>query len=433
MILEHNGKRLAFGLNWKSRFSEGDVHADARNAKSKFFWHGDKAVYIGMLPEGEVKKKQKSPLYAGVIALLQRYPDIPNLIVVLAIPESEAEFPDGAFVVCGIHQSRPHSAFDKIVSSKDEVLELLISFKELCGGHGFGLYGDVKLSGITPATFDDLHKGADQNALMRKTKSALVNPLVSGAAGIIVISAVIFGYNTYSKHQRAEAKRIAKSAQKNSQQLYEEELNIRRQDPIVLAANVHTILAPLREMTFSLGGWSMKKATCNLVPEKQMVCAFDYQREEGSPATYETFLGSSKQQFSAVEFSGRTIKAVKIFAGLPFTKQGEAIDAAKTQRDSIIEFGSTLQRLERFGKHKRDEFQPFAIVPGMNAAELTRPAISTAAWEFTTPFRNTKELAALPSYITVTQLDITYTDKPSYDLDTSLAMVKIAGNVVAKP
>lgn len=452
MIIEHNGKRFVFGMNWKSRLSEGDVHGDARAAKSKYFWYADKAVYFGTVPEEEVKKKLKSPvsaragalqhsfkkklkspLYAGAVALQHRFTDVPNLVMVLAVPKGGADHPEGGYIVCGIHQGRPRSGYDKIVKTEAEVSEMLKAFKVMCGSPGFELYGDVKISGIVAASMDDVHKGADQTALMRKTRSAMVNPLAFGVGAGILIALLAVGYSEYSKYKRVEAQRIATAAQKNSQQLYDEELAARRLDGAVLAQSVNTVLTPLREMEFFLGGWPLSRGLCNLGADKTMACSFDYQRPQGSKATYETFLAAAKQQFDAVEFVGATIKASKTFKTVPFTEQGKAIDAAKTQREEVIQFGSILQRLERLGKQTRGEFQPFGIPPGASAGELTSPPISAATWEFTTPFRNMNELATFPGYATIAAIEVAYTDTPSYELDSSLAMVKVTGKIFSKP
>ena len=432
MIIEHNGKRLAFGMHWKSRLAEGDVHGDARAAKSKYFWYADKAVYFGVLAEDEEKKKQKLPLYAGAVALLHRYPDVPNLVLVLAIPKGSPDYPDGGFIVCGIHQNRPRSGYDKIVKTEVEVSDLLKSFKTLCGIPGFELYGDVRLSAIQAASMDDVHKGADQTALLRKTKSALVNPLAFAAVGIVVIAAGGYAYHAYSGYKKAEAQRVAMAAQKNSQQLYNEELAVRRLDGVVLAKDVHGVISPIRAMTFSLGGWALTKATCNLPPVKHMACTFEYARRPESKATYESFVAAAKQ-FDSLEFAGETIKAVKTFKAVPFTQLGQAIDAAKTQRDEVIEFGSDLQRLDRLGKPKREEFVAFAMPPGANEGELTTPPITTAGWEFSTPLRNMKQLATFPGYATVSQLVVTFTDKPIYEHGQSLAMVTASGKIFSKP
>lgn len=432
MIIEHNGKKLAFGLNWRSRVSEGDVHGDARAAKSKYFWYADNAVYFGTLPEGENKKGLRSPLYAGAVALLHRYPDVPNLAMVLQIPESNPDYPDGAYIVCCVHQSRPHSGYDKVIASKEEVTETLIAFKTLCGSSGFEFYGDVQLSGITAATFDDLHSGADQTALMRKTKSAIINPLVACLSLAIVISAGAFGYNAYSNFKKAEAQRIALATQKNAQQRYDEELAARRLDATVLAKDMDKVLKPLRQMAFSLGGWPLRKSTCNLTSDRNMVCLFEYVRPERSKATYETFLAAAATQFDNVEFAGRVIKASKTHKAIPFTDLGTVIDAAKPQRGEIIEFVSILQRLERQGKHKRDEFEPIALPPGVTTGELTSPPVTAANWEFVSPLRNMKELTAFPGYATISQLTVTHTDQPAYEHDLSLVMVTATGKIFSK-
>lgn len=432
MIIEYNGKSIAFGMQWKSRLSEGDVHRDARAAKSRYFWYADKAVYFGVLPELDAKRKLKLPLYSAAVALLHRFPDVPNLVMVLAIPKGDPVCPEGGFIVCGIHQSRPRSGYDVVLQTEVQVSELLKNFQHLCGTASFKLYGNVRLGGIEAATMDDVHKGAEQAAILRKTKSAMVNSMAFAAVGTVVISAAVYGYHTYSTYKKAEAHRLALASQKNSQQLYNEELAARRHDAIVLARDVHGMLAPLREMSFSIGGWALSKGTCTVQAEKIMACSFEYMRRPDSKGTYETFVAAAKG-FDGVEFSGDTIKASKNFKSLPFAEQGKAIDAAKTQRDDVIEFGSNLQRLSQFGRSKRDEFQNFAIPPGAAAAELTTPPITVAAWEFTTPFRNMKHLATFPGYATVSQLVVTYTDKPAYEASQSLAMVTVTGKVFSKP
>lgn len=425
MIFDVNGKRIAFGMQWKSRLSEGDVHRDARAAKSRYFWHADKAFYYGVLAETDSKQKLKAPLYSGAIALMHRYQDIPNLMLVLEIPA-------GGYIVCGIHQGRPRQGSDTIVQTQVEVSELLQEFKILCGGQSFQLLGDVHLGGIERATMEDVLAGVDPSAQLRSTRSALVNPLAFVAVGSVVVIAGTYAYNSYSAYKNAEAHRVAMAAQKNSQQLYVEELAARRQDGVILAKDVSSALAPLRAMSYSRGGWSLTKATCNLPPERQMVCTFEYLRRPEGRGTYETFVAVAKD-FDNVEFAGEMIKAMKIFKALPFVDQGKAIDAGRTQREEIIEFGSDLQRISHLGKSKRDEFQPFAVPPSANASELTAPPIAVAGWELVGPFRNMKHLVEFPDYAIVSQLIVTYSDKPIYETDRSMATASVVGKVFSKP
>ena len=434
MIIEVDGKRIAFGMQWRSRLSEGDVHGDARAAKSRYFWYADKAFYFGVLPESDAKVKLKAPLYAGAVALVHRYPDVQNLVMVLEIPKGKPDLPNGGYIVCGIHTSRPRNNFDEIVTTEDEVTELLKKFQHLCGAHSFKLYGDVHLGGIEPGSMEDVVKGIDQAAVLRKTKSAMVNPLAFASVGVIVIGAGIYGYNAYGNYKRAEAQKLAAAAQKNSQQIYTEELAARRLDGTVLARDVNVILTPLRAMTLSKGGWTLSKATCTLPPQKQMACAFDYARKAESKATYATFLAAAgAKEFDNVEFVGEAIKATKVLTGLAFSEHGKAIDAGKLQRDETVEFGSALQLIDRFGKTKREPFQPFAVPPTANVGELTSPPVMAAGWEFIGPFRNLTRFASFPPYATISQLAVTYTDKPAYEQAQSLAMVTVSGKIFSKP
>jgi hypothetical protein len=424
MIFDVDGKRIAFGMQWKSRLSEGNVHRDARAAKSRYFWHAEKAFYFGVLGESDAKVKLKAPLYSGAIALLHRFPDVPNLMIVLALAE-------GGFLVCGIHQGRPRQGCDAVVQTQLDVSAMLGEFKILCGTQSFKLYGDVHIGGIERATMADVLIGAEQAALLRKTQSAIVNPIAFLAVGAVVVGAGLYGYQSYSAYKKAEAQRLELASKKNSQQLYLEELAIRRRGAAILARNVESTLAPLRAMTMSVGGWRLAKATCNLPAEKQMVCTFDYSRRPGSKGTFETFVAVAKE-FDHVEFVGENIQATKIYKTLPFVEMGKAIDAAKTQREEVIEFGSSLQRIGHLGKPKREEFQPFGLPATANLGELTSGPVMSAKWEFVGPFRNAKLLFSFPEYAVINQLGVTYTDMPAYEANQSLAMVTVSGQIFSK-
>jgi len=428
MIITANGRQIVFGMNWKARLSEGDLHGDARDVKARYFWHGSKAHSFGVLTEQDSKRKVKGPLYSGAIALLNRYPDVPNLVMVLAIPEAAG----GGFIVCGIHQGRPRHGSDAVVKTEAEVSDLLTEFQAACNHQSFKLYGDVKIGGIEAAAMDDVLRGADQTAQLRKTRSAMANPIALLAAGTVILGAGAFALHSYTAYKKAEALRLLMAAQNNSQQLYTEELAARRQDATILVRDLQGALAPLRAMSYSLGGWGLSTATCTLPPEKQMVCTFEYVRRPESRGTYETFVAAAKQ-FDNLEFAGETIRATKIFKALPFVDQGRAIDAGKTQHEEIIEFGSSLQRIAHLGESKRDEYQAYALPPGASVGELTSPPITAAGWQFTGPFRDMKHLADFPAYATVSQLLVTYTDKPAYEAGRSMAMVTVAGKIFAKP
>jgi hypothetical protein len=429
MIFEVNGKRIVFGMQWKSLLSETDVHRSARAVKSPYLWHGEKAFYYGVLSDDDKKAKLKSPMYSGAIALMSSFPDVANLMIVLEIPDGKG------FIVCGIHEGRPRNGSDAIVATPEEADALLKEFARVCGSQGFKLYGNVAaIGGITPATMADIVAAADDVARLRRVKSALVSPLVFAGYASIVLAAGWYGYHTYSKYKAAEAARKAMAQQKNSQQLYMEEYVARRADATVAARAVSSIVAPIRHMTLSVGGWPMNKATCNAAPEKRVVCTFVYARKADSQATYQTFASAAASLgFENVDYAGDTIKALKGFKSETFIEQGKAVDAAKTQHDETIEFGSLLQRAAHLGKTTLENYQPFAVPPTANIGELTTQPFGVAAWEFDGPLRSTRALADFPDYATVSQVEVTLTDKPAFDLKQSMAMVKVTGKAFSKP
>lgn len=427
MIFDVSGKRIVFGMQWETRLSEGDVHAKARAAKSPYVWAQEKAFYYGVLNEGDRKGKLRTPLYAGAVVLQHRYPDEPNLMLVLEIPG------DGGFIACGLHQGRPRNGCDVVVKDRAELDSLLVEFKKICGGSSFKLYGDVRIGGIEPASMADIVAAIDGTAQLRRVKSALVNPLAFAATGTAAVLVVSYGIHLYTQYRNAEAQRVAMAAQKSSQAMYNEELGARRKDAALYARSVAQMIAPVRGMSMSLGGWPLAKATCNVPIERQIVCTYDYTRREDSPATYKTFVDAAGKTFDGVEMAGNTIKATKAYKGMAFIDQGNAIDAAKIQRDETIEFGSELQRLAAFGKGKLEDPIPFALPPTAIAGELTSPPVGAAKWEFTGPVRSLQGLQSFPDYATISKVVITFTDKPAYGRKESMAMATVNGTIFSKP
>lgn len=426
MIFDVSGKRIVFGMEWGALLSEADVHKLAREAKSPFVWSQDKAFFYGVLNAKDRQEKLKAPIYSGAMALQHRFHEVPNLMLAL-------EVPDGSFIACGIHQSRPRSGFDMVLPDQAALEALIKKFKELCKGDSFKLIGDAKVPGIERVTMADIVESVDNTAQLRRVKSALVNPI----AAILVGSAIVVGggylWHMYSKYRAAEAQRIAMAAQKTSQTLYAEELAARRNDAALPAQSVAEILNPIRAMQPSLGGWPLSEAMCNVSIEKQFVCTFEYRRREDSSATYKSFVDAAGKAFDSTEFVGNLVKGTKQYKSPAFIIQGKVLDAAKGQRDETIEFGSELQRFAKFGKAKIEGYQPFAVPPNAIVGELTTPPFGAANWEFAGPVRSLKGFAAFPEYSTISKVVVVLGDKPAYGMQESIGMVTVTGRIFSKP
>lgn len=426
MIFDVSGKRIVFGMLWETRLSDGDVHAKARAAKSPYVWAQEKAFFYGVLNDSDRKEKLRKPLYSGAIVLQHHFPDVANVMLVL-------EIPGGGYIACGLHQGRPRNGCDVVAKDRAELDLLLSEFKKLCGIASFKIYGDVHIGGIEPETMENIVNSIDPSAQLRRVKSALVNPLAFAAGGTVIVLAASYGMHWYSEYRHAEAQRLAMAAQKSSQSIYNEELSARRMDAVLHARSIGEMLAPIRGLARSIGGWPFGKATCNVTVEKQVVCSYEYTRSEESHATNKTFVDAAGKAFDSIEMAGNTITAVKAYKAVPFIEQGKAIDAARTRREETIEFGSSLQRLSTLGKPKLDDHLPFALPPTAIAGELTSPPVGAAKWEFSGPVRSLKGLKDFPDYATISHVVVTFTDKPSYDLKQSMGMATVSGMIFSKP
>jgi hypothetical protein len=426
MIYDVSGKRIVFGMVWETRLSDVDVHKKARAAKSPYLWTQDKAINYGLLNDADREEKLRKPLYSGAVVLQHRYPDVQNLMLVLAVP-------DGTFIACGLHQGRPRTAFDTIVPNKEALTSLLASFRTLCGGSSFKLYGDAGIPAIEHTTMADIIASADANAQLRRVKSALVNPLAATAGSVAVLAALGYGYHAFSQYRAAEAQRAALASQKSSQTLYAEELTARRNDAALPARSIFEAFSLVRAMTMSMGGWTLTKSTCNVSIEKQLVCTYAYKRGENRLATNRTFVAAAGKFFDNIEFSGDGITGTKQYKLGSLGTKAAAIDAAKSQREEAIEFGSELQRLSVFGKTQLKEAQPFAVPPTAVVAELSAPPVGAAEFTFDGPGRSLKGFASFPAYATVTKLEVIFDGKPAYELNKSMAMATVTGTIFSKP
>jgi hypothetical protein len=426
MIYQVNGKNIVFGMQWKSMLSQIHVHKEARAAKSPYLWHAEKAFYYGLLGEPDQKGKLKTPMFAGAIALLHRFPDTPNMMLVLGVEL-------GGYIVCGVHQGRPRDRMDIVVEDETAVSRLIQEFSDLCGTEAFVLYGDVEIEGIRPTTLEEIAEAADASVQLRKVQSALVSPLYLMVGVVAVVAIGSYGYTSYSHYRLVEAQKKAAAAQKNSQQMYTDELAARRADVALSAAAASKLLVPFRGLSMSVGGWDLGAASCSPSQMKQVVCDFEYRRGAQHQATFKTFLDSAGKSFDNVDFGDDKIKATRAFKDMTFATVGNAIDGGKKERDEVIEFGSTLQRLSGLGKHSRQSFAPFALPAGANLAELTLPPVSAATWEFNTPLRSLDALETFPAYATVSKIEIVIDKSPKYEMNQSMAMAKVSGTVYTKP
>lgn len=425
MIINIEGKNLAFGMRWKVLVSGGSAHKEARDAKSSLMWNDGRSINLGLLSEEDNVVKQKQPIYAGAIALARAYPEEPNILFVSPLPESEG------YLVCGIRQGRPRPNFDVVNIDELEVNRLLGDFISICGGDTFLLLGDAPLTGINDFSLTQLGNAADHRSQLKKVSGFIaINP-IKLLAVVAVLSAVVIGGRTYIEHRKLEKQRAAALAKKSAQDLYVESIAVKRTLPVVMASDMNSWLRWTRGIPVSIGGWKFTVATCNVTDSKKVACQLDYERGTSVAATNRTFLERAPKYFDGIDFdrSGKLIHATTTIPEAKFSLTGDAINSAKKQREEVIEFGSILQSLTDFGDQKLLNFDPFGVPDGVTADQLTQMPVLAAKWEFRSPMLGLEALEKFPKYVTVNQLVLTANSSPEYEYNKSLAKIVLTGTV----
>ncbi|MDO8728627.1 MAG: type 4b pilus protein PilO2 [bacterium] len=427
MILNIDGKNLVFGMRWKVLVSGGTANKDARASKSSFMWHADKAIYFGLLGEKEGKEKLKQPLFSGAVALAHMYHENPNILLVLPLPDEEG------YVVCGIRQGRPRSGFDVIVEDELEVNRLVNEFSAICEQDSFVLLGQAHIDGISPLTFEEIASTCDTFSQLKKVSGIPFNPLMLLAL-MVAVGLVWGGGNAYVKHRKLEQQRRALAAKKTAQQLYSESIEAKRGESALIASNLAPVSDWVRALPLWLGGWKLTTITCKTATDKTMKCDLNFARGKNPDATNQTFINTAGNLFDSVEFvdGARTIHATTSIKGLAFSNLGAAFDSSKKQRDEVLEFGSTLQFLSRFGEQQLQKSMPFGVPVGVNVAELSQAPIMSSAWEFNGPLRALELTSQFPKYVSVNQIVIVIKDAPDFQSTHSMVAIKVSGAVFSK-
>lgn len=427
MILNIDGKNLVFGMRWKVLVSGGTANKDARASKSPFMWHADKAIYFGLLGEKESKDKIKQPLFSGAVALAHMHQQNPNILLVLPLPDDEG------YVVCGIRQGRPRSGFDVIVEDELEVNRLVNEFSAICEQDSFVLLGNAHIDGISPLTFEEISSSCDGHSQLKKVSGIPFNPLTLLA--VMVIAGLAWGGgNAYLKHRKLEQQKQALAAKKTAQQLYNEEIEVKRAESTLLAMNAIPISDWARTLPVSIGGWKLTTITCKAATDKTMKCDLSFARGKIPESTNQTFVDGAGKLFDSIEFDdgARVIRTTSTITGLVFNTLGIAIDASKKQRDEVLEFGSILQSMSRFGEQRLQKFAPFGVPAGVNVAELSQAPILSSPWEFNGPLRALELMTQFPKYVSVNQVVIVIKEAPEFQPGHSMVTIKVSGTAYSK-
>lgn len=442
MILDIDDKKVAFGMRWETLLDAGSPHKLAKKKGSQLMWYDKPTSHtvVGLLAERETLPKSRKEIYSGAMMLANLFKDDANVLMICAIPP-EAEIVGGEptahsgeqrYVVCGLYEHWPSRNFDVANVTSQEVSRLHSEFVAMCSR--FTLVGNVPYENITPLDIYGLVESATPDSLLKSVRGITVDPK-KAIALTVVIAGGFFGTRYYLDYTKQQKLLEASRAERSSQDIYSEVMARKRNAGGLAARDIGPLVDWIRDQSTNVGGWKLKRIACNVQESRKVICAADYQRSPLILANNESFLKYTTVPPGSVSFDINAVQvhtATAIDAKITFTKLGSAMDAAKTQRDQIVNFGAELQRLTVFGETKLTDYSVYALPTGINANQLSRPVMA-ATWAVSGPLRITEALRTFPANVMVQKFVVSIENLATdYKLANSFARISVDGIIFSK-
>ncbi|KAF7961867.1 ATPase [Cupriavidus sp. UYMU48A] len=446
MIVDIHGKKLVFGMQWRTLTGSGTPATLAANigceVKAARIWHEDQALHMGFLNEADAQAKIKDKLYSAAAAL-SRVPElVPNALFVFRLHHT-----GGApiYLVCGIVKGRPRVGFDQAVTDERTLSALVADFPTKCDGE-FKLVGNSpELASLLPqdrrithVKFDlaKLVEVAGPSAMLKKPRATAQRKQLLVVALVAAMAAVGWKYGKaeYDAYQR---RLHPPPPQKTPAELYAEDLVTRGAAPIAPAAAA--LPAFMRwfsnEAPISVGGWILSAVKCVAIVSPEAECITTYVVKDATRgATNRTFLEAIPDWATNPRFlKGDT--EVEVSARVPLGESSRLRDIlGRLPKPMALraDFGSQLQTLRPVaGKAALEEFAFFGLVPPQGPASIDHP-VQLAHWEMIGPLRNATELKAFPPFVTATSIELVVDLDAVPGLKQSKFMLTVKGDAYAR-
>lgn len=446
MIVDIHGKKLVFGMQWRTLTGSGTPTAlaanIAREVRATRIWHEEQALHMGYLNEADAQAKIKDKLYSAAAAL-SRVPElVPNALFVFRLDHA-----GGApiYLVCGIVKGRPRVGFDQVVTDERTLSALVADFPTKCDGE-FKLVGNSpELIALLPqdrrishVEFDlaKLVEVAGAFAVLKKPRATTQRKQLLVVVLLAAVGAVGWKYGKaeYDAYQR---RLHPPPPQKTPAELYADDLMSRAGTPIARAAVAlpaftqwFGTVAPL-----SVGGWTLSTVKCEQIVTPQSDCTATYVIKDATRgATNRTFLEAMPDWATNPRFQkGDT--AVDVLARVRMgdaARLGDVLGRPPGSMPLRADFGSQLQVLRPVaGKAALDEFGFFGLVPPQGQAAIEHP-VKVASWEMSGPLRNATEFKTFPASVTATSVELAVNLDAAPDLKQSKFMLTVKGDAYAR-
>ncbi|CAM2158547.1 putative ATPase (plasmid) [Pararobbsia alpina] len=440
MILDVNGKKLAFGLSWKPLIDDADpatmAARVARDMNAKTIWHDGRALHMGALAATDRDVPAKD-IYAAAAALASMADLGANSLFVYRLQQG-ASAP--IFLMIGVVRGRPRVGFDVVLNEASVVTERAQEFAKVCGSN-FVLAGnnealvDVigadKVSSTYALSLEQLATAATSTALMRKPRRIVSSKkrkaVVIGV--ILVLFGAKVGHAKWSEYQEL-AHRV--TPEQRAAEAYKKQLSIQLSAMSLGASAVGPWYQWLRTMPFAVGGWHLSGMDC-AASGGTLQCAVLF-KPELAQATNESFVGEAPKEWPRPTLStdGKQISVVFAAPTGGAQRLAERLLNPASVYDANLTFGTQLRDIAaastntsvgRFGLFPNGRAVPigFGITP-----------MQSAKWEVKGPVRNTELIAQFPHNVTLEHLHLDYHGKTTPGLKSSVFMLVASGSVYAK-
>lgn len=439
MIVDIEGKRIAFGMRWEALVNSTPQKL-AKQRKAQMMWYDKSvsAINIGFLHDEVVAPKARKDIHAGAMEVARQFHEYPNTLMICSMPGKEPVVdnatpipPERRWIVCGIYDGVPHREYDAVDVSSKDVGQFFDNFTKICGEKEFHLVGNIGYPGITPYDLKTLADHATNASLLKGVSTFSFDPKKL-IAGVVTVGAVSYATYFYLDYQKTQKMLEQSNAERSAQDIYSEVIARKRNAGSLPAGSATALIDWIRKQNINVGGWKLKKISCNVQENNRVVCSSDYQRGPLTLATNESFLQNSPVPKENVSFdiSGVQIHtAIAITQGLSFEKLGNAMDAAKTQRIQVVDFGSKLQQLTLFGETKLSDFAAFSLPPGVSASQIPT-ALRTATWSIKGPLRVAESFESFPKSAVIQNITVTIENLVSdYSVGNSFVRIDVTGQI----
>lgn len=432
MIIDVNGKKIAFGLSWKSLVGGGNPESmavsRARADKSALIWTDAESFQVGLLPAADLSEKDAAslnqPVYAAARILTRIDGLKKNVLMVLNQPGGA-----GTFILVGIHKGKPKDRFDLVGISGEVLSQKIAEYRELVRNEPFDLIGDIRaLDGIYPTPIGILADNVAEYCALHRPKSQVPLRKMGIAAGIVLACFLIakVGAPVVMKKWREHHQQQMPDPQK----LYDDAIKEVRTKPVLPATELGPWYAWFRGLPWDIGGWNLSAVSCSFTPSGAMFCALDYKRALVQ-ATYKTFIAALPPQWAQSFRLDQDV--VHIQTQSPVGRVGRVaqyMDSAPSAGDVTYNFQSQLQSYQVTGKYTLSAFTLFGA-DGIDPSALHN-TYRAAAWTMDGPMRNFQLLAKFPSYALVSGINVQVQSDPQSSIDNSMFKATVKGQVLVK-